>query len=233
MKLIVPAASMFVDSLAKDDKQNVYLLRDSIMLYAAEKIKRGTSPKAWYLSKDAVNSYAQSLTFYMRYFDKSIFDQLKAKMGYTPKERIPESKHNDFLKIVFDHFDVEYDKEEGGNDFRRVVDSLKIFISNNGIDGYKKKGVRFIDTSLQGSFNLLLEYVVAKSTSEISTESYMFFSNLSDKMSFLPNSDNDGLVRSVELVGYPVRFGEIKNQMPMLVEVNNPSENSLVYLSSF
>jgi SAM-dependent methyltransferase len=227
-KRMAQNAYRFSESLPKDGKANVFLFRDAFALYSAERIK-GRTPYAFYLSKATFKKFANSDI--AEAIIPFMFNEIKKDMLYglsdqIPPEALPEFKLRFFnlLSALIEGKEIEKEEYKQflpfANNLRLAAQRLQEYLASTGlnIESVQKNGVRFIDTTLQGSLVLFMEGIInielqkqglSAAQAQSKTDSYMYFSRLSPAMSFSSSLDE---ARGVESFSYPIEFKGIGSQ---------------------
>ncbi|MDD5770942.1 MAG: SAM-dependent methyltransferase [Candidatus Omnitrophica bacterium] len=246
------AAYKFSQALNDDGRENVYLFRDSFALYAAEKIKGGRA-HGLFLSKASFRSFFGSMAG-----DTVIhfmFQAVKKEMGYARDEAVPVEDFPEFKNRFFNLLSGLMDSQEpsgkrGYGEFegyagnlRQAADRALQYMSSLGLDmeTIKRRGVRFIATTLTGSIVFFLQGVVydqlrkdglSEAEALEKTDGFMFYSKLSEAMSF-SRSEQQG--RAVKNKFYPIEFsrglGLGANSVPSVVEKTEYKNKFLLQVS--
>ncbi|MDD5252784.1 MAG: SAM-dependent methyltransferase [Candidatus Omnitrophica bacterium] len=242
-------AHKFAGALKDDGKENVFLFRDSFALYAAEKLR----------NKPAHGLFLSKATF--RFFFGSIagdgvihfmFQSIKKDLGYGRDEAVAAEDFPEFKMRFFNLLSDLINKEKPGgekaygefdgysNNLRQAAEKALLYLSSVGLDmdTIKRKGVRFIDTTLTGSIVLFLEGVIynqlrkqglSEADALKKTDSFMFYSKLSEALRF---SGLEQQGRAVENTFYPIEFdrkaGLDSNNQPMVVEKSEQKNKFLL-----
>ncbi|MDD5128059.1 MAG: SAM-dependent methyltransferase [Candidatus Omnitrophica bacterium] len=242
-------AHKFAGALKDDGKENIFLFRDSFALYAAEKLK----------NKPAQGLFLSKATF--RFFFGSIagdgvihfmFQSIKKEMGYDRDEAVAAEDFPEFKLRFFNLLsglmnqenpgnEKAYGQFDGyGNNLRQAAEKALLYLSSVGLDmeSIKRKGVRFIDTTLTGSIVLFLEGVIydqlrkqglSEADALKKTDSFMFYSRLSEALRF---SGLEQQGRAVENTFYPIEFdrkaGLDSNNQPIVIEKSEQKNKFLL-----
>ncbi|MDE2009800.1 MAG: hypothetical protein KGJ09_06935 [Candidatus Omnitrophica bacterium] len=213
----------FYKSLPQDGKINVYLFRDALTLYTAQRTV-GTQPLAMAVSKASVG-----MSVYLAV--KALIEESKLRVGLGPASEIPKKDFRKFKAEFFKLFDALInDKPIGeiksGNtmitkyaqNLKTATDRLSAYAGQIGLTPalMNDRGVRFIDTTMQGALVLLMEAVarqmmkkagLSETQMKDKTSSRMFYSFLSPALSFIKIKDSH-LSRATEFSGLPFNIKE-------------------------
>jgi SAM-dependent MidA family methyltransferase/chemotaxis receptor (MCP) glutamine deamidase CheD len=227
VKRMAQHAYLFSESLPRDGKANVFLFRDAFALYSAERIK-GRKPYAFYLSKATFKKFANSEM--AEAIIPFMFNAIKKDMHYGPNDQISPEALSEFKARFFKLLSslIEGKEIEQGEyrqflpfarNLRLAAQGLQAYLEEIGLntESIKSNGIRFIDTTLQGSLVLFMEGIinielqkqgVLAAEAQSKTDSYMYFSRLSPAMSFSSLDE----AREVESLLYPIEFKGIGSQ---------------------
>jgi hypothetical protein len=235
------AAYTFAQDLPNDGKRNVYLMRDAISLALAERLLGG-APHAMYLSKSTFKKVSQianaDLIIPMMIGEAQARANSSGQSGFSA---LRQEFFNVFDEIVADRPPAAgvtpstlrnlYDPEVK----RKLKDSVKYlsgYLDQIGVTDSQlaQNGVRFIDTTMTGSFPLFMEGVARHKLQQRGdqrpedingkTGSRMFYSQLSRDMMSNKVIEAGFAPRQVEFLYYPVDFnGEFADTgEPMIKE---------------
>lgn len=220
----------FVKSLPDDEKYNVFMLRDGIFIETVAKLLNKKA-RGFYLSKTTFKAFTQMGVKADVVIPRIILN-IKKAMGLGDDVKIPLERYAEFKQ----RFKEEVKEELTGNAALYAGAKMILqYLEQLGMPDMHSKGVRFIDTSMTGSFPLFMEALLGlplqtmglAATDYSSADSRMVHSTLSDKLGFLEEYlkangstvDPKLMVRSIESRDYPVRFSELNNEgMPLVIE---------------
>ncbi len=236
----------FFKSLPDDGKKNVYLTRDALTLYLTERILGKKEPVAFYFSKMLFHK----LIPHANLSDRWIYDMIKEALM---RMQIPVTafsidtvRSGRFAEFKEAFYKVYVEIITGtGSGFQNDILSWQAsrikaaagaswkYLHTMGIpdEMMARDGVRFIDSTMAGTFPLFLEATVRfhleqKGFVNVAPKvgSAMFFSSLSAEFGFLNfenmRSSRDGdwqaEARETELSYYPVVFGnKMQDGLPL------------------
>jgi len=227
----------FLRSLPDDGKVDVYLMRDALLLYQTEKTLGKGRPYAAYLSKEVFRSMAQGGMMADQIIP-IMMSAVSIKLGFPVRGQMVQMIPGGKLKEFKEEFFKLYNEMLLGNELegvdprlrsfltshrgsvQKVTKVLKQYIRSLGIsdEDLYSKGVRYIDTTMRGTFPLFLEAVTRSYFEQMGyvnvedkTDTRMLLSVLSEEMSFL-KPGQEQVARVFELGYYPVRFsGQLRD----------------------
>ncbi|MCG2712221.1 MAG: hypothetical protein L6416_07870 [Candidatus Omnitrophica bacterium] len=230
------ACIRFIGELPRDEKHNVYIFRDAAGLYAAHKILRADSPSAVYLSKKSFRTMT-GLGIKADLLMLKIIEKALSRIGKKLSQQVDHDEYDEFKNEFFKAFEEELRQNEN---LRKAVRETLIYFNKEGILGHAANGLRFIDTTRKGTFPLFLEGVFSSPLTElelwdedlrgVSTESLMFYSNLSPAISFAANEQS---ARRAESLFYPVEFnGEFDAGFTPIFKETSEKDKNLFYFET-
>lgn len=223
------AGAGFFDSLQMDQKTNVYLLRDGVMLYLAERIMGEKEPRAVYLSKGSLEVLSQDKATALLYIPAMIAEA-KARAGFPEMQMLPAGEENlvrfknEFYRLYQEIISDQEVKTVGIQAagilkdsqarIKSVAEALRVYLEKEGVLSREagQQGVRFIDTTMTGTLPLFAEAVVRSALESYGykdtnqrVDSRMFYSSLSEDLGFL-KQEKKRYARALELMTYPFQF---------------------------
>jgi len=241
------AAYAFAQSIPDDGKMNIFLLRDAFSLYYAAKAL-GRNAQAVYISKAFFKKLAGTNT--ADFIMPTVVAEVKQAMGLHERDAVPAERFADFKERFFTLFDKMLldpsslqnpDVRNAAPALQKAAAAAEAYLRASGItpESAARDGIRFIDTTVTGTLVLFMEGVMRSAMKRAGmagtdiqgkTAGWMYYSKLSDAMSFTRDAET---MRIVEGIDYPVSYDDAaKNTgaVPLMRETGASSKRSFLYL---
>ncbi len=230
------ACIRFIEGLPRDEKYNVYILRDAVGLYSAHKMLRKDSPSAVYLSKKSFRAMT-GLGVKADLLMLKIIKEALSRIGKDLNQKVNQDEYEEFKNEFFRVFEEELRQNEN---LKRTVRKTLTYFDKEGILDHAANGFRFIDTTRKGTFPLFLEGIFSlplrelglwnEDFNDISTDSLMFYSNLSSAISFAAEEQS---ARKAESLFYPVEFNtEFDEAFSPIFRETSEADKNLFYFNT-
>lgn len=228
----------YIDSI-DDSSTNVYLFRDSFALYTADKIKgHSHKKKAMFISKTVFRRFNE-LKHQSDGLIYKIIEGAKVEIGYKLNDLIPEDEYlkfrENFILNIRNQLELSLEEHERSGVLSPLLKASEHslhYMHQLGLFNETSGSIRFIDTTMTGSFPLFLEAIseiyFERTGASVDVSTQMFYSKLSPAISFLPQM-RLGQARKTEIpakVSYPIEFsGKLgQNGLPEVNDLGNKEQ---------
>ncbi|MCA9403155.1 MAG: hypothetical protein KC897_05185, partial [Candidatus Omnitrophica bacterium] len=203
-----------VNSLPADGKRNVYLVRDALTLFNADRFNGG-DPAALYLSKSTFRKFAETETLKKTEVDLlplAMINEAKARIGISTFESISAEQYPEFRATYFQVMDdvlagrtaemkLPYlAQPENQRSISKAVGEIGNYLDQQNLtQDLAVRGLRFVDTTETGTLVLFMEGaaqqklkaagVTTESAPTTLTASQMVYSSLSPALSLVDVND--------------------------------------------